>query len=114
MKIKDYKCKCGCDDFFFMNKGVQVGIYCTLCGKWYKWADKDEQNLKNNVPEKKSRNEEGEFIEMTEIIIKGDDFNTSWENVPQEVADAVKTLLYAVEENLGNPMISRITKIGEE
>jgi hypothetical protein len=45
MKIKDYKCKCGCDDFFFMNKGVQVGIYCTLCGKWYKWADKDERNL---------------------------------------------------------------------
>lgn len=52
--------------------------------------------------------------EMTEIIIKDAKFNTSWENVPQEVADAVKTLLYAVEENLGNPMISRITKIGEE
>jgi hypothetical protein len=66
------------------------------------------------MPEKKSRDMEGEFIEMTEIIIKGADFNTSWENVPQEVADAVKTLLYAVEENLGNPMISRITKIGEE
>lgn len=52
MKIKNYECKCGCDDFFFMNKGVQVGIYCTLCGKWYKWADKDEQNLKNKIPEK--------------------------------------------------------------
>ena len=111
MKIKDYKCKCGCDDFFFMNKGVQVGIYCTLCGKWYKWADKDEQNLKNNVSEKKKEDGEGE---MTEIIIKGAEFNTSWENVPQEVADAVKTLLYAVEENSGSPMISRITKIGEE
>lgn len=45
MKIKDYKCKCGCNDFFFADKGSQKGIYCSYCGKWFKWADKDEQNL---------------------------------------------------------------------
>ncbi len=45
MKIKDYKCKCGHDDFFFADKGNQKGIYCTNCGKWVKWANKDEQNL---------------------------------------------------------------------
>lgn len=45
MKIKDYKCKCGHNDFFFANKGNQKGIYCSYCGKWIKWADKDEQNL---------------------------------------------------------------------
>ncbi len=45
MKIKDYKCKCGCNDFFFADKGNQKGIYCTKCGKWLKWADKDEKNL---------------------------------------------------------------------
>jgi hypothetical protein len=45
MKIKDYKCKCGHNDFFFANKGNQTGIYCSYCGKWFKWADKDEQNL---------------------------------------------------------------------
>ena len=45
MKIKDYKCKCGHDDFFFADKGNQKGIYCTNCGKWLKWADKNEQNL---------------------------------------------------------------------
>ncbi len=45
MKIKDYKCKCGHSDFFFANKGNQKGIYCSYCGKWLKWADKDEQNL---------------------------------------------------------------------
>lgn len=45
MKIKDYKCKCGHDDFFFADKGSQKGIYCSYCGKWFKWADKDEQNL---------------------------------------------------------------------
>ena len=46
MKIKDYKCKCGHNDFFFADKGSQKGIYCSYCGKWLKWADKDEQNLK--------------------------------------------------------------------
>lgn len=46
MKIKDYKCKCGHDDFFFADKGSQTGIYCSYCGKWFKWADKDEQNLR--------------------------------------------------------------------
>lgn len=45
MIIKDYKCKCGHNDFFFADKGSQKGIYCTYCGKWFKWADKDEQNL---------------------------------------------------------------------
>ena len=46
MKIKDNKCKCGHDDFFFADKGNQTGIYCTNCGKWLKWADKDEKNLR--------------------------------------------------------------------
>lgn len=46
MKIKDYKCKCGHDNFFFADKGNQTGVYCSYCGKWLKWADKDEQNLK--------------------------------------------------------------------
>jgi len=45
MRIKDYKCNCGHNDFFFADKGNQKGIYCSYCGKWLKWADKDEQNL---------------------------------------------------------------------
>lgn len=45
MKIKDYKCKCGHNDFFFAEKGNQKGAYCSYCGKWFKWLDKDEQNL---------------------------------------------------------------------
>ena len=57
MKIKNYKCRCGFDEFFFASKGNQKGLYCTNCGKWLKWADKDEQNLAlkrtdNNVLDK--------------------------------------------------------------
>lgn len=41
-----YQCsKCRNIDFGFMWKGNQLGIYCSKCGKWLKWADKDEQNL---------------------------------------------------------------------
>lgn len=45
MKIKNYKCPCGFDDFYLINNGNQVGIHCSHCGKWFKWADKDERNL---------------------------------------------------------------------
>lgn len=46
MKIKEYKCKCGNDDFFIIKeKGHHTGIYCKWCGKWLKWANKDECNL---------------------------------------------------------------------
>lgn len=44
MKIKDFKCSCGHDDFFF-GQTLKKGIYCAYCGKWFKWASKDEQNL---------------------------------------------------------------------
>ena len=50
MKIKDYKCRCGHDDFFLFTPENcigenRVGIYCSLCGKWFKWANKDEKRL---------------------------------------------------------------------
>ena len=46
MQIKDYQCKCGSKDFFAMKKDEShVGIYCKNCGKWLKWADKNEKNL---------------------------------------------------------------------
>lgn len=60
MQIKDYKCKCGHNDFFFKDKGSQRGIYCSYCGKWFKWADKDERNLvvgQESTEEQKDRSE---------------------------------------------------------
>ena len=28
-----------------MKKGNQVGLYCSKCGKWIKWANKNERRL---------------------------------------------------------------------
>lgn len=46
MIIKDYKCSCGSKQFnFYPKTGTRIGIYCSVCGKWLKWANKNEKNL---------------------------------------------------------------------
>lgn len=37
------KCnRCGSEHVFLRSSGNNVGIYCGDCGKWIKWATKDE------------------------------------------------------------------------
>lgn len=91
MKIKDYKCKCGHNDFFFADKSNQKGIYCSYCGKWLKWADKDEQNLAM-----KSENDinklRAEIKGMYRVILKGtpkDDWAVRWNDCLDEVLEIV-------------------------
>ena len=38
----NYECKCGSMDFFTEPKGNNIGLYCSMCGKWKKWLSKDE------------------------------------------------------------------------
>lgn len=46
MRVKDLKCTCGSKDLTFIPKSITVtGIYCKDCGRWLKWADKNEKNL---------------------------------------------------------------------
>ena len=43
MTIKDYSCKnCSGIDFFIKRKSIHNGLYCTYCGRWLKWADKED------------------------------------------------------------------------
>lgn len=44
---------------------------------------------------------------MATIIIK-DIVTTEWDNVPQEVLEAIETLLYQIEENQELNMVSHI------
>lgn len=39
--------KCGSTKVFTDTKGSQTGIYCSDCGKWIKWATKNEIRLIN-------------------------------------------------------------------
>lgn len=39
----NYKCKCGnITDFFIEKKGNNTGLYCSKCGKWITWLNKDQ------------------------------------------------------------------------
>lgn len=44
----EIKCKCGSTKVFTETKGTQTGIYCSECGKWIKWATKEEIRLINH------------------------------------------------------------------
>lgn len=40
------KCtKCGSTSVYSQEDGPHVGIYCCACGKWIKWANKNEKKL---------------------------------------------------------------------
>ena len=45
VEFKEMECKCGSRLFSPMKKGSQTGLYCSSCGKFVKWLNKDERNL---------------------------------------------------------------------
>ena len=38
-------CYCGSHEFELLDDGPHKGIYCAKCGKWFKWANKEEINM---------------------------------------------------------------------
>lgn len=39
----EFKCnKCGSSNYTTEKHGNNTGLYCSGCGKWYKWLNKDE------------------------------------------------------------------------
>lgn len=56
MGVMNIQCKCGSMDFFTEEKGNSTGLYCSMCGKWQKWLNKDELRAFNNahIPKKKN------------------------------------------------------------
>ena len=48
MIIPKVKCVCGCENVYFIehpNSTNVIGIYCTMCGRWIKWANRNEKRL---------------------------------------------------------------------
>jgi len=47
MRISDTRCsKCGCYELNILDKGEnKIQILCSKCGKFIKWANKDEKRL---------------------------------------------------------------------
>lgn len=34
--------KCGSIDLYTEQKGTNIGLYCSICGSWLKWLNKNE------------------------------------------------------------------------
>lgn len=45
MRIGVNKCKCGNTEGLVIVKNNQTGYYCTYCGKFIKWLNKDEKRI---------------------------------------------------------------------
>ena len=62
----NYKCKCGSMDFFTEPQGNNIGLYCSMCGKWKKWLGKDEAlAFQHNQAGKKQKQLEKRIIKVT-------------------------------------------------
>ena len=62
----NYECKCGSMDFFTEPQGNNIGLYCSMCGKWKKWLGKDEAFLfEHNKTVKKQKQLEKRIIKVT-------------------------------------------------
>lgn len=50
--MAEYKCNsCGGTMFSYVNKdAAHIGVYCSNCGKWLKWAGKKEYANKSIIP----------------------------------------------------------------
>ena len=55
------RCSCGSDLFYMSKVGSHHGLYCSVCGAWYKWANKDEVRLYSHV---------NNAVESVEIKVK--------------------------------------------
>lgn len=45
MRLDGITCSCGSNCLFVLYSVPHVGIYCTNCGKWIKWANKEERRI---------------------------------------------------------------------
>lgn len=43
------RCSCGSELFYISKVGSHYGLYCSVCGAWHKWANKDEVRLYSRV-----------------------------------------------------------------
>lgn len=94
----DFKCKCGSKSFFIQSKGNQIGLYCSVCGKWQKWLTKNEVRqfeYETNALDSKDNNPEDDFYEKFALTPWGclhcafRDFGLDLPEIPGRMADAI-------------------------
>jgi endogenous inhibitor of DNA gyrase (YacG/DUF329 family) len=55
--MKEFACpRCQSINLFTETNASQVGLYCSICGKWIKWLSKEEQRVFEKQQEMKELN----------------------------------------------------------
>ena len=95
----DFKCKCGSESFFIQSKGSQIGLYCSVCGKWQKWLTKNEvrqfEYETNMLDSKENDPDDDDFYEKFALTPWGRlpgafrDFGLDLPEIPGKMADAI-------------------------
>lgn len=92
----NYKCKCGSMDFFTEPKGNNIGLYCSMCGKWKKWLSKDEAlAFQHNQASKKQKR----LIKRTIKVIATYDLEDKDIILPITPKETVKDMVEKEMEN---------------
>lgn len=106
----DFKCKCDSKSFFIQSKGSQIGLYCSVCGKWQKWLTKDEVRqfeYETNTLDSKDNNPEDDFYEKFALTPWGclhcafRDFGLDLPEIPGRMADAIMDDFFEIMERHG-------------
>ena len=73
----NYECnKCGSTDFFTEPQGNNIGLYCSMCGKWKKWLGKDEaMAFQHNQATKESKYKTYNIECICKATIKGKSYD---------------------------------------
>ena len=73
----NYECnRCGSIDFFTEPRGCNIGLYCSMCGKWKKWLGKDEaMAFQHNQATKESKYKTYNIECICKATIKGKSYD---------------------------------------
>ena len=71
------KCnRCGSIDFFTEPRGCNIGLFCSMCGKWKKWLNKDEaMAFQHNQATKESKYKTYNIECICKATIKGKSYD---------------------------------------
>lgn len=91
--MSNYKCKCGnTSDFFIEHNLSQCGMYCSWCGKWIKWLNKDEERL--------FKHKQNEAKIKAELLADLEQRLRFWDNKANAIPEYVWHCINAMKEQI--------------
>lgn len=79
--MKEFECtKCHSQDVFIDKSGNNTGLYCSDCGKWITWLNKDQLRLAERQISQKVNTSDNSSCNICDAIKSG--VNMKWE-IPQ-------------------------------